>query len=76
MAPSLGNTTLEMVRAEKHVGSTPYVMDGETEALRRNLSHGDFGVESVIGLNFQLRKKKNPHPLMRFSVLHMHQRSL
>ena len=58
MAPSLGNTTLEMVRAEKHVGSTPYVMDGETEALRRNLSHGDFGVESVIGLNFQLRKKK------------------
>lgn len=33
---------LEMVRAEKHVSLTPYVMDGETEALRRNLSLGDF----------------------------------
>ena len=68
MAPSLGNTTLEMVRAEKHVSLTPYVMDGETEALRRNLSLGDFGVESVIGLNFQLRKKKSPSPNEIFSA--------
>ena len=63
MAPTLGNTALEMVRVGKHVSLTPYVMDGETEALRRDLSHSDFGVESVIGLNFQLRKKKkSPSP--------------
>lgn len=43
-------------------------MDGETEALRRDLSHGDFGVESVIGLNFQLRKKKSPSPNETFSA--------
>lgn len=76
MAPTLGNTALEMVRVGKHVSLTPYVMDGETEALRRDLSHSDFGVESVIGLNFQLRKKKNPHHLMRLAVPHMHQRFL
>ena len=58
MAPTLGNTALETVR--EACKFNPLCHGWETEALRRDLSHGDFGVKSVIGLNFQLRKKKSP----------------